>query len=77
MTKAEKQREAQPYISVPKQKEFFIGACSVTAGIHSTGVQVVKFKSGNKVISKMARKDATPNAISEELENLKYMNLCR
>ena len=43
---------------------------------NSSGVRVIEFATGNNIHSKMSVKDATGDAIAEEMRNLQDMGVC-
>ncbi len=49
--------------------------CDVRPG-HSMNVKIMEFASGNTVHSKMTLKEATPDALLEEMINLQDMSVC-
>lgn len=49
--------------------------CDVRMG-NSSGVRVIEFATGNNIHSKMSVKDASADAIAEEMRNLQDMGVC-
>lgn len=51
--------------------------CDIRPGVSiGLGVKVVEFASGNQVHSKMSMREATPDALHEEIVNLQDMGVC-
>jgi hypothetical protein len=67
---------SMPENSAPEFVYEEILKCFTTEVTTSYGVEIIEFNSGDKVVSRMLKKDATKLAIAEEMKSLNQMSLC-